>query len=67
MSGLAGIQGAGIFKEVVLMYSCELVNTETGEVHKNEDMSKYGMKNRNNKLVFQGSSWRWRVVGNEDE
>ena len=47
------------------MYPCELVNTETGEVHKNEDMSKYGMKNRNNKLVFQGSSWRWRKVTNE--
>lgn len=46
--------------------TCELVDTETGEVNRKEDMSKYGMKNRNSKLVFQGSSWRWRKVTNED-
>ena len=48
-----------------MKYPCELVNTETGEVYKTEDMSKYGKKNRNNKLAFQGSPWRWVVIGDE--
>lgn len=48
-----------------MKYLCELVNTETGEVYKSEEMSGYGMKNRNNKLSFQDSSWRWRRVGDE--